>query len=719
MKWLFLIYWLFPISLAAAPLFDSRTDCNALFYDLEIARFWDEKLDERFPVTFNHLLSGGYFTTPSARMTEEGEIALGGARVPPYVLINARIQPFTHLELSANYRIFEGVDDPGLTPFGFGDFADRGANVKCALFLPEDSYYDLPGIAFGVEDFMGSKKFTNYFIVGTKVWTCMNLEASLGWGTGRYTHGPSRGFFAGAAWYPCWHTKNPWIAGFGLAAEYDPVNYSDPKREPHPCGHISHTPVNAGIKYNFKDILYLSASRIRGEEYAVAGSLHYNWGSTKGFFPKILDPLPYTAPRDTEPLGCYRPENVMIHGLNYALEEQGFRLTKANMEEDGCGGERLWIHVVNQRYRLEENTRLRLQHLLANLVPANLSAVVVVLESFGVPCQQYVYPREILERYACKRICDYEFNLITPRQEVCLPCDARQIFFHRLDPWRFRLSPRMETFFGSSKGKFKYDLGVKADLEGFLPYNIFYELQCSYTLASTVHDVGDFDLYNPSQLPNVLTDYVNYRKWRTFSTDKAYLQKSWNFGGGWFSRAAAGYFQVNYAGVAGEILYYPAHSLCAFGLEGAVLKKRTYHGLAFQDTLRKLKGFTPTYISYSTLQQYFFNLYFDFPEWRVETKIGAGQFLARDKGIRCEATRYFESGLRITGWITYTNAKDNMHGETFFNKGIALELPLDLFSRCSHRRIWNYGLAAWLRDAGAFIPVGRNLFEMINRERRL
>jgi hypothetical protein len=365
-------------------------------------------------------------------------------------------------------------------------------------------------------------------------------------------------------------------------------------------------------------------------------------------------------------------------------------------------------------------TRDRIQHVLAALLPADIDMAVVVIESYGLPCQQYVYLHDLLTLFSCHHMGPFEFDLLTPRENVTQSewATTREIFFRRLDPWRIRYSPRLETFFGSAKGKFKYDFGVRADIEGFLPKDIFYELQLSYTLASTINNIGSWDKYNPSQLPNVLTDYVIYRQQKHFSTDKAYLQKNWNLGCGLFGRISGGYFQVNYGGIAGELLWYPANKCLALGVEGAILKKRSYTGLGFQNKLRQLDGYTPTYIPYTTLQQWFFDLYLDLPAWNMAAKLSAGQFLAKDFGGRIEVTRYFESGLRLTGWMTVTNAEDVMHGEKYFNRGIAIELPLDLFYRCSSRKVWNYGLAAWLRDAGAFIPTGKGLFEMINRERR-
>lgn len=694
----------------------SNTRMDEMLSSLEMAAYWDKRAYQRFPLTYNHLLSGGYFTTHSARMSEEGEVGFGLSHVPPYLNWNVCIQPFHHLELSGNYRIFYGYKDPAMGSQGFGNYADRGANFKYALILPEESFYRYPGIAVGINDFMGPKKFINYYVVGTQVFKNTGLEVSLGWGTGAYTQGPSRGFFGGVNWFPWLECQNKWTRGISLTAELDPTNY---RKDPHPCCPASSFPFNVGVKSHLCNVIELSASYIRGEAFAAAGSLHYNWGKTEGFLPKTQDPLPYTAPVDRQPLGCYRPSEAMVQELYYSLNDQGFQLTEARLETCPDGNKNLWLSLFNCCYRQERTVRMRLQHLLSALTPSNVTHVIATLESYGLPCQSYVYKREQLIDYANQCISPYEFDIISPRAEAReAPFDAHLIFKRKNDFWRFKVSPRVETFLGNAKGKFKYDAGLKGSIDGFLPYNLYYEVQASLTLSSSVNRLTDSDFFHPSQLPNVATDYVRYRQEGAFTWDMLYAQKSWNHGHGFYTRAALGYFQVNYAGIAAECLWYPAWACFALGAEGAVVKKRNYSGLGFQSTLRHFEGKTPVYQHYNTLQQCFFNIYLDFPAQQFFTKLSLGQFLARDKGARLEATRYFDNGLRLSGWITVTDAFDVMHGEKYYDRGIAIEIPFDFFFRRSSRRVWNYAKAAWLRDAGYTTKTGRPLFETINRERR-
>lgn len=683
-----------------------------LFQALDIAAYWDCKEKERLPLTYNHLLGAGYFTTPSARMSEDGQFGIGGSWAPPYQNWNGRLQLFWFLELGLNYRLFRGEKDAALNPFGFGDYVDRGANFKWALFTPEQSNYCLPGLAFGINDFMGSKKFRTYYIVGTQILREYGLELSAGWGAGTYTRGPSRGFFGGGNWFPFWSCRNGYVRGIGLCCEYDPTNYNE---DPHPKGRSSHTPINAGVKYTLGDWFEASASCIRGEAFAGAASLHYNWGKTEGLLPKILDPLPYSGPLDQVPLGCSRTSTEMILNMDESLREQGFQLKDAWLSP-GC----LILEVINCRYRQEAEVRKRLQLLLAALTPANVDHVWVVLESYGLPCQRYYYQREWLLRYSEGSMTPYELDILTPRLDVGRypPGQEAHLFSRPYERWRWQLSPRLETFWGSASGKFKYDLGLRLAVEGFLPRKWYYEAQGSYTLFSSLKGVGDFDVFYPSQLPNVATDYIRYRQIHTFNWDKLYLQKHWNFGSGVFGRVSGGYFQINYGGAAAEALWYPTRGRCAVGLEGALLKKRTYAGLGFQSTLRHFEGNTPVYEPYTLLEQYFVSFYIDFPGLSAYTKISGGQFLAGDRGVRLEATRYFQSGLRIKGWLTFTDAHDVIHGENYFDRGIAIELPFDFFYCSSSRRMWNYASAAWLRDAGYKSQTGKSLYDIINLERR-
>lgn len=706
------------IFLLAAILFltnDSYADSQEdLMNDLLIVDYWNRCIYDKLPVTYNHLLQGGYFAMPSARMGQEGEIGVGYSHVPPYRNYNLRCQIFKQLELTANYRVFRGVEDPILSPLGFGDFSDKGANFKLAILLPEDSEYKLPGFAFGFDDILGTRSFRSQYLVFTQVFLKYDLEVSLGYGTERI-----RGFFGGFNLMPFRRTKWTYLQQLSLAAEYDATAYKSKKREPHPKGRVKKSPINYGIKYRLWDCLDFSLSYIRGDALACSVSAYYNWGHTTGFLPKIDDSLPYKSPVITEPLGPRRPENTLVAELLFAFQRQGLDIRDINIYYNECNQKVLRIATLNDTYRLEGILRCRLNHLLTALTPSDIDEVIVVIEAEGFPVQEYHYNVNLLKSFAAKEISSYELELLTPLTEVTYPDSfaSCRLFGCRRECINFELSPKTHTLFGSSNGKFKFTLGLNASINGFIGDDVYYNIILGCTLINNLGKFRDFDRLNPSQLINVRSDITSYYKYRGLTLDAGYIQKNWNLGRGLYARIAGGYFEEAYGGAAAEILLYPVNCPWAIGLEAAILKKRNYSGLGFTNKVRKLKGFHPTFKKFLGSQG-FLNLYYDWECARVDFKVSIGKFLANDWGVRNEVSKYFPSGLRLTLWYTYTNGGDKINGQTYYDKGVCFSMPFDIFYTCSERTRWNYGMSAWLRDVGVQVLTGLQLFEMINDQRQ-
>lgn len=189
-----------------------------LMRDLMIVDYWNRKLEERLPVTYNLLLQGGYFNMPSARMGNDGELGGGYAWNKPYINYNLRCQLTKRLEVTGNYRIVKGVKDPVLSPLGFGDFSDKGANLKFALFLPEESDYTLPGLSLGFDDILGTRNFKARYIVLTQVFLDCDFEVSLGYGVQRIRH-----WFGGISWFPLRQSGWKSLQTLNFVAEYDAI----------------------------------------------------------------------------------------------------------------------------------------------------------------------------------------------------------------------------------------------------------------------------------------------------------------------------------------------------------------------------------------------------------------------------------------------------------------------------------------------------------------
>ena len=376
-------------------------------------------------------------------------------------------------------------------------------NLKFAPFLPEDSDYKLPGLAIGWNDCLGTKSFQSKYVVLTQVLPGLNLEASFGYGWERI-----RGLFGGLAYYPFRTCGNMWFDGLSLTAEYDAVHYDC---DPHPGGRDQHWKINYGLKYRFLDTYDLTFSQIRGKKFAFAASAFYNFGCTEGFVPKIDDPLPYRAPKDFEEIGPLRPVDLFLQEIVQAFCAQGFYVERIISYYDSCHLKTLKITFENEKYWQECEVRSRLVHILTSLIPDDIDQIYTVQTVEGMPIQEYRFFGTYLREYLYGEISEYELALISPLEDVtCNDSIAPNILYSRDLPWfQPALLPRFHSYFGSSRGKFKYGAGITAEFDGQLPWwHINYRLQLGYLLFSYLKSASDVDILNPSQLINVHTQII-------------------------------------------------------------------------------------------------------------------------------------------------------------------------------------------------------------------
>lgn len=690
---------------------DAGQDAESLFRDLMIVRAIDAKLHDHMPAMYDFYGTGGYFVMPSARLPCEGVFMGGFSYVPPYRVYNVGVAITDHFEAALNYRVFGGIEDPILSCSGFGDFSDKGANLKWALFTPEDSDYCLPGVALGWDDFLGTRNFEARYAVATYVFPAYNVEVTGGLGEERL-----HGLFGGVLWMPFRQTPFSYLKHLALTAEVDATSYNT---DPHPCGRQQHSLINYGFKWRLWQHVDLSLARIRGEEIAASAQVHYNFGDTKGFLPKVDDPLPYRSPANTQPIGLVRSAQGAVNEILYAFCDQGFILLDAWTGLHPCLGKILRFKVYNTKYASECEQRKRLSCLVANLTPIDVDEVIVVIESEGFPAQEYRFPRQHLERWRTCCIGDFELAVLAPLGEVSWPnpCLERRLFHQSRRLYNLYVRPDFSSQFGSARGKFKYALGVVFGSEGFLYDDIYYSAEVGLRLVTDMENVGDMDRLNPSQIINVHSDNVRYNQSGPLRLNEFYLQKNWNMGGGVFSRVTGGYFARNYGGLATELLYYPVDAPWAIGFEAAWLNKRQYSGLGFTNKIRKLDGFQATYQDFFGWHA-FLDVYYDSREAQVDLQATFGRFLAGDTGARIEVGRYFSSGIRIFAWYSRTNAHDYINGERYFDKGIGFSAPLDLFYTYCTRKRWEYSMSAWLRDISYRVDTGQSLYTLINELRQ-
>jgi hypothetical protein len=682
-----------------------------LYLELEKIEEINKKINDALPLHFNYLAQAGYFLMPSARSASEGNIVFSYSYLPPYRNYNVSFQFFNHLELSANYRLFHGLIDSNLGPLGYGDVTDREVNFKVNLLKAHDGADCLPEIAVGLNDFMGSKTFRSWFVVTTKSFLDYNCELTFGWGCGRM-----KGFYGAFSWTP-WRQKGFFLKNLSLTAEYDCNDYSHAHNE-HPLGREVKFPMNVGLHYQLFDLFQFSLSSLRGCDVAASVSMSYNLGKTKGIFPKIKDPPMCSGPVDHEPLGERREEKEFACQLALELKKQGFALNWISLFYENKK-KVIWMKVVNLQYRRERIVRERIQNVVGALLPADIERVKVVIETEGLLSHEYIYQADYLKRYFSNQMGEEELEIISPMKEVSEkpgPYDSLLLYKRNNPVWTLTLIPKFRNYFGSAKGKFKYDLGLQGGCEGYLFDQIYYNIQASYIFFSSAGNISAKDTLNPSRIINVRSDIIRYYQENSFHLEKGYLQRNWNLSNGLFLRLSGGYFEIAYGGASAELLYYPIGSPWAVGVELSSLFKREYSGLNFTNKVYKFNGKEAVKVDYIG-SQYFIDLYYTFQPLDLDFKVSLGQFLAKDKGIKLQVGHTFVSGLTVYLWYTFTNKVDIVNGARYYDKGIGFSFPLDFFLTKSSKTRVGYAMSAWLRDVGARVCTGKELYPILYYER--
>ncbi|MFQ3622729.1 MAG: YjbH domain-containing protein, partial [Acetobacteraceae bacterium] len=180
-------------------------------------------------------------------------------------------------------------------------------------------------------------------------------------------------------------------------------------------------------------------------------------------------------------------------------------------------------------------------------------------------------------------------------------------------------------------------------------------------------------------------------------------ERIWTLAPDVFARATAGYLEMMYGGVQGEVLWRPIDRSFAIGAELAWVKQRGYDQ-AF--------GFR----NYETWTGHA-SLYWDLPYRDLYATIRAGRYLARDWGATIELGRRFDSGIEVGAFATFTNAGFDSFGEGSFDKGIFVRFPFDLAGTPSPSR-GQLLIRPLIRDGGQRLAVDSPLYEVTREGRR-
>lgn len=419
-------------------------DADQYFENLNRAKNIEYEIKTQLPFIYNQMCMGGYMAMPSARSQDAGVLAFGYSKSSPYQILSVNLQYFDHLELSANFWIFQDILEGNFGSMGYGDDADRAANVKLIVLKRKDGFESLPEIAIGINDFYGSKRFLSKYIVLTKQFIDYNLEASVGYGVGRIN-----GLFGAISYFPFFKKKS-FFNKTAIYAEFDGNDYKNNEFE-HPkakdvnwtidnCS-INDCSINIGMNFSFFDLLNLSISSNRGKNVAISLAAYYNIGKSTGLFPKYLDP----------PLiQDFISDKNLCESLKAVFEEGGFDLMKISVFVDAKDQKCLNLQIINQRYRDEKIFKFRIYNILSNVDLNDYEKVFVRVEEDGLILHEYEFLNKNLQSLKDKKIGSFEFEATSEIKDFCFKEDEKFekiIKQYKKKPWNLTIRPKINAFF--------------------------------------------------------------------------------------------------------------------------------------------------------------------------------------------------------------------------------------------------------------------------------
>jgi hypothetical protein len=166
-----------------------------------------------------------------------------------------------------------------------------------------------------------------------------------------------------------------------------------------------------------------------------------------------------------------------------------------------------------------------------------------------------------------------------------------------------------------------------------------------------------------------------------------------------YARGSGGYLERQYAGVSGEVLWWPVEQDWALGLEMNYVAQRDPDEFA---------GFTGYEVATGHA-----TIYWDTGWNGIETAFSAGRYLAGDWGGTLQVSRRFANGWSAGAFVTKTNVSAEDFGEGSFDKGITLSIPLRWATPFETRQVIDGDLRSLGSNGGAWLNIYNRLYPIV------
>jgi len=652
----------------------------------------------------------GIIQMPSARLMEEGTVAVNFSQFEPYNRLSIIAYPFEWLEAIYQYTdIRNKLYSPSYAFSGNQTYKDKGIDLKIRLLRETDA---LPEVAIGFRDFGGTGLFSSEFLVASKYYKNSDFTIGLGWGNlanadyknpftiisqdfknregfqelggkggevalSSFFRGQSVGIFAGYEYFL------PSIKGLRFKIEYDSTDYELEGFTSQP----QDSKFNFGFTYGLNENTKFYVGFVRGNEIQLGFSLLKNFGKKDTLLSK-KDNYKTVPMRDAMQKVTEDKKYLYLAGLKY-MGEAKLPLRTANVK-----GDTLQVSFAQNKHLSYPRSYGRALRVLDDISPKSIKNFELTALNSRFELANIKVSRQDFNSYKAQE----DFVFLNNSVEISQSYNSIKSHEYKpeviLPKTFYQFGPNAQTHIGGADRFFVAGLHFSGQFETLITRNL--NIQGSVRIGVT-DTFQVLEQGSDSILPHVRTDLIEYLK---EGSDFAISRLQVNYFGnpykGVYTRLSGGLYEEMFGGIGGELLYRPFNKIWAIGLEGYEVQQRDYDQLfSFRDYTTKTGHVT---------------LYIDEPRTRILTKIIGGKYLAGDSGITLDFSRRFKSGLRMGIFASITDISKEEFGEGSFDKGFYIDFPLEGFLKNHSRSLSTFGLRPVTRDGAARLLTGFDLY---------
>jgi len=675
--------------------------------------------------TANYAGNTGILETPNARIMPDWSMRMFINQDKPYTYYGFAGTPLPFLEGNFHMTQVDGI--AGFSDSdGYGDYKDKSLSFK--LLLQEERDF-LPSVVFGGEDIWGTGLYTSKYIVLSKEIAYFDLSAGYAKGrlagqkvvkSGLNSESTDNTAFA-------FMRELDWGAGepFGsavfsatpklsLMAEYSPINYRNDPVNPFLNGDRYDLPdskINYGAKYALSDNSNLILSFQRGNQISFGYSYQFGF-SRNAMFPHLPDPK-WKA--DEEKLKEY--ENLDEIQLSDKLSKE-VAAEKLSNVQTSVNENKIWTEFDNPRYDSDLKAVGRAISTIDEVAPKNYDTIYATLKQKDVPLKTIKVNRQEYDAYENGKISDDYFKnavIITNSVEEM----EKEFINDKKDPYKtsqigterfyFYIGPEFKTYLNAKDKPFAMKVSAMATTNYDVAKGLFVKSKFSHPLYNTIQDIGNNEALETNNKLSIRSNMIDYYKYddtqmQRLTTDYVFRAPLDSIG-----KIEVGYLDFAFTGTDLEWYRSFLDDSLGFGLQYQYVYKRpTDEMFGIESDL--------------TYDAKFLNAYYLLSEkYDMHLGLKVGQFLAGDEGVKFDFSRHYK-GFTVGAYATFTNSDEvfnSSQNKGYIDKGIYLQIPLDVFTYKNVKGRVNYGISPWTRDVGQYAGTSMSLYPMSNSENNI